>query len=120
VKQRLLPILNPGAVPDLLSPTMIVLDIILEDLDRMIHLTVDPARCHYAVLGGVQIHGPNDQTFIWPGVTYAVVNQKRLDLSSAMSKLSLGSSTVESKPSQKKISLRNLLRPGIHPTNSFW
>lgn len=94
LKQRLLRKLKPGAVPDLLSLTMTVLDIILEDLDRMIHLTVDIARCHYAVLSGVQIHGPNDQTYIWPGVMYAVVHQERLDLSSAISEFSPGSSTI--------------------------
>jgi len=73
---------------------MIVLDIILEDLNRMIHLTVDTARCHYAVLTGVQIHGPNDRTFIWPGVMYAVVHQERLDLSSAISEFSPGPSAI--------------------------
>ncbi|MEZ4274265.1 MAG: hypothetical protein R3B95_03210 [Nitrospirales bacterium] len=45
---------------------------ILEELERMIHLTVDPLHNDYAVLTGIQIHGPQGKEYIWPGETYWV------------------------------------------------
>ena len=95
---RLLQKLKTGEVPDLLNLTMIVHDIIFQDLVRLIHLTVDTVRSDYAVLTGIQIHGPNNQNFIWPGVMYALVNQKRLDLSSALSESSSDLLRWEVKP----------------------
>ncbi len=119
LKQRLFRKLIPGEAPDLLTLTMKVRDVILEDLERMIHLTVDTTRSHYAVLTGIQIHGPNNQTFIWPGVMYAVVNQKRLEFSSALSESSSDPFTLGSQTSHQEIPSRNRLMSGILSTNSL-
>ena len=82
LKQRLFRKLRNGKVPDLVSLTKIAQNIIREDLERMIELTVDQTSTAHAVFTGIQIHGPNNQTWIWPETAYAVVNgvKEHLDL----------------------------------------
>ena len=67
LKQHLLGKLRYGDVPDLLSLTRIAHDVILEELERMIHLTVDPTRSDYGLFTGIQIHAPEGRHFVWPG-----------------------------------------------------
>lgn len=74
LKQRLLPRIRYGDVPDLLSLTRIAHAVILEDLERMIQLTVDPGRSDYGVFTGIQIHVPEGRHIVWPGAAYAVKN----------------------------------------------
>jgi len=81
LKQRLIHKLRYGKVPGLITMTKLTHEAILEDLERMIRLTIDTSRSHYAVLTGIQIHGPHNQTYIWPGKMYAVVEGKRHPLS---------------------------------------
>jgi hypothetical protein len=83
LKQRLFRILKHGDIPDLVSLTKLAYTAILEDLDRMIGLTVDPTRTHYAVLAGILIHGPDHSDYVWPGEMYAMVAEKRQTLSLA-------------------------------------
>ena len=77
LKQRLFRKLRYGEVPDLVSLTKIAQNIIREDLERMIQLTVEQTSTAYAVFTGIQIHGHNNQTWIWPETAYAVVNGVR-------------------------------------------
>ena len=77
LKQRLYPRIGIGNVPDLISLTKIAYEAILEDLEAMIRETVDTAHSDYAVLTGVQIHGANNQQYVWPGEMYAVINGQR-------------------------------------------
>ena len=73
LKQRLFRRIPYGEVPDLVRLTRIMHETILEDLERGISLTVDPNQCAYAVMTGIQIHGPDDQDWIWPSTSYALV-----------------------------------------------
>ena len=73
LKQRLFRRIPYGDVPDLVRLTQIMHETILEDLERGISLTVDPSHCAYAVMTGIQIHGPEDEDWIWPSVSYAEV-----------------------------------------------
>jgi hypothetical protein len=77
LKQGLFRKLKYGEVPDLIHLTKIASAVILEDLERMIQLTVDTSCNHYAVFTGIQIHGPDSHTSICPGIMYAVMNGQR-------------------------------------------
>ena len=63
-----------GEVPDLVTLTKITQQIIKEDLERMIQLTVDPNTTDYAVFTGVQIHGPAHKDWIWVETSYVLVD----------------------------------------------
>jgi hypothetical protein len=65
----------------ILSLTRIAHGVILEEVERMIHLTVDPTRSNYGVFTGIQIHAPEGRHFVWPGVAYVVMGGKPLSLS---------------------------------------
>ena len=80
LRARLLPNLPTSAVPDLVSLTQLAYAVILEDLERMISLTLDPATSDYAVLTGIQIHGPDRLNYVWPGVMYGVVSGQRQEI----------------------------------------
>lgn len=73
LKQRLFRRIPYGDIPDLASLTRIMHETIVEDLERGISLTVDHNSCAYAVMTGIQIHGPDDQDWIWPATSYALV-----------------------------------------------
>ena len=81
LKRNLLRKIRYGDVPNLLSLTRIAHDVILEELERMIHLTVDPTRSDYGLFTGIQIHAPEGRHFVWPGAAYVVMGGKRLSLS---------------------------------------
>jgi hypothetical protein len=81
LKQHLFRKIKYGQVPDLITLTKLTYQTILEDLERMISLTVDPAGSDYAVLTGIQIHDPDQKDYVWPGTLYVVVNGQRHELS---------------------------------------
>ena len=81
LKEHLFRKLKYGDVPDLLGLTKIAQIVILEELERMIKLTVKPKKTDYAVLTGIQIHGPDEQDFIWPCEVYWVNTGTRKNLS---------------------------------------
>ncbi len=76
-----------GEKPDLLQLTYHAHRAILDQLEEMIALTHehrgDPAKqADYAVLTGIQIHGPKSINWVWPGKCYSVVDgvEEPLDL----------------------------------------
>jgi hypothetical protein len=73
IRMRLLQEIPYGQVPDLPVLTKTTLKVIQKDLTRMIQLTVNTDRSDYAVLTGIQIHGP-DRNYIWPDLCYSFVN----------------------------------------------
>jgi len=81
LKRHLLGKLRYGDIPDLPSLTRIAHAVILEELERMIQLTVDSTRSHYGLFTGIQIHVPEGRHFVWPGAAYMVMDGKRLNLS---------------------------------------
>jgi hypothetical protein len=79
LKQRLLERLAHNHLPSLVEITRAAYDISRLDLRRMIEHTVDPTRTDWAVLTGIQIHGP-DAEWIWPGESYVVVDGRESPL----------------------------------------
>lgn len=79
LRHRLLRRVGWGAKPDLFALTEAARVEALETFERMIALTVDGSRADYALINGVQIHGP-EETWVWPGVSYAMVEGVRHDL----------------------------------------
>lgn len=80
LKSHMLKAMPFGEVPDLASLTHVAHKVILNDLERMIGLTVNTDEADYVVLTGVQIHGPEGAQFVWPGTMYAVVSGERHDV----------------------------------------
>lgn len=80
LKQRLFRKLRYGEIPDLVTLTKIAHNVIREDLERMIQLTVDSNSVPYAVFSGIQIHGPGNQTWIWIDTPYVVAKGARITL----------------------------------------
>ena len=81
LKRHLLGKLRYGDVPDLPSLTRTAHAAILEELERMIRLTVDPMRSGYGLFTGIQIHTPDGRHFVWPGAAYAMKNGTKVSLS---------------------------------------
>jgi hypothetical protein len=81
LKRHLLGKLRYGDVPNLLSLTRIAHEVILEELERMIRLTVDLTHSDYGLFTGIQIHTPDGRHFVWPGAAYVVMGGKQLNLS---------------------------------------
>jgi hypothetical protein len=80
LKHRLFNKIKYGDVPDLSRLTQLAHEAVTEDLEHMVSLLVDTGRSDYAVLTGIQIHGPEGRNYIWPGTLYAVVNGRRQSL----------------------------------------
>ena len=64
-------------MPDLVTLTKMAHSVIQEDIERMIRLTVDTASFPYAVFTGIQMHGPNNQTWIWMDMPYVMAQDIR-------------------------------------------
>lgn len=81
LKRRLLRELKYGEIPDLLTLTKITLKAILEDLENIINKVVDIKKADYAVIAGIQIHGP-EENYIVPYDSYVVVDgeKKKLEI----------------------------------------
>ena len=77
LKQRLLRKIPYGEVPELAELTRTAYGVILEDVERLVDITVNPAVNEYAILSGIQIHGPDKAQYIWPGEMYVVKNGER-------------------------------------------
>ncbi len=80
LKQRLFGKFGLRNIPDLVTLTKITQQIIKEDLERMIQLTVDPQTTNYAVYTGIQIHGPDHKDWIWVESSYVVIDGERKPL----------------------------------------
>lgn len=79
IRMRLLREIQYGKVPDLLELTKITQAAIQTDLENTIKKVVDTNKSDYAVITGIQIHGP-ENNYIWPAECYAVVNGKQIQL----------------------------------------
>ena len=79
IRMRLLREIPYGYVPDLLELTKITLKAIQADLKTTISKVVDTNKSDYAVITGIQIHGP-DANYVWPAEYYAIVNGKKQEI----------------------------------------
>jgi hypothetical protein len=77
LRRRMARALGWGRVPDLLQLTEAAERVIVEDLERMIGFTLDQERADYAILSGLLIHGPEQKSYVRPGVCYAMVNGEK-------------------------------------------
>ncbi len=80
LKQILIRRITYGEVPELAGLTRHCHDAILEKLEHLIELTVDRTASSYAVVTGIQIHGPLMEQWIWPGSFYAMIEHRKRDL----------------------------------------
>lgn len=76
LKRRILRELKYGEVPDLLTLTKITLKAIVEDLENIIQKVVDPKKADYAVISGIQVHGP-EENYIVPDEAYVVIDGEK-------------------------------------------
>ncbi|MEK6652087.1 MAG: hypothetical protein AABY50_04055 [Nitrospirota bacterium] len=49
------------------------------DLERTLNKVVNKDRSNYAVITGIQIHGP-ETNYIWPAECYAIVNGTKQEI----------------------------------------
>lgn len=74
LKRRLLREIPYGHVPDLLELTRIAQRVIQKDLEHVLNTIVDRNRSDYAMITGIQIHGP-EHSYVHPTACYVVVNE---------------------------------------------
>ena len=79
IRNRLLREIPYGHIPDLLELTKITRKAIQTDLENVIKKVVDKSKSDYALITGIQIHGP-DGNYIWPAECYAFVNGIKKDV----------------------------------------
>lgn len=79
LKRRLLREIPYGHIPDLFELTQIAQIAIRSDLEQALKTVVDTNKSDYALITGIQIHGP-DCNYIWPATCYAVVNGERQEI----------------------------------------
>jgi hypothetical protein len=71
IRQKILSSIHYGDKPDLVSITKLAGEIISRDVERLLS-DLDSSIFTYAVMTGVQIHGPEDTHWIYPRDFYAV------------------------------------------------
>ena len=81
LNQRLFRNMKYGDGSDCLSLTRLAYTIILQDVEKLLELTLKDLDNPYALVTGIQLNGNGDQDFIWPGEMYEVIPRKRIDLS---------------------------------------
>lgn len=79
LKRRLLREIPYGYIPDLLELTKITCQVVQKDIEHALNTIIDRNKSDYAMLTGIQIHGP-DNNYICPASCYAVVNNEKIEL----------------------------------------
>jgi len=69
-----------GDSPDLIDLTKATHEATLQDLRSLMSDVFDRHKEDYAVIAGVQIHGPGDLNLAWPGASYVVVQGTRSEI----------------------------------------
>ncbi|WP_088893900.1 FAD-dependent oxidoreductase [Leptolyngbya ohadii] len=69
IRQKVLSTINYGDKPDLVEITKLAAQIIFNDVDQLLN-TLDQSVFKYAVMTGIQIHGPMDTHWIYPQAFY--------------------------------------------------
>lgn len=73
IRMRLLREIPYGRVPDLLELTRVAQTAIQADIENTLAKVVDTKKSDYAVVTGMQVHGP-EANYVWPAACYAVVD----------------------------------------------
>jgi hypothetical protein len=79
LKRRLLREIPYGHVPDLLELTKITRKVVQKDIEYALNTIVDRRKSDYAVISGIQIHGP-DGNYVGDVSGYVVVNNVREEI----------------------------------------
>lgn len=79
IKRRLLKEIPYGYVPDLLELTKITRKVIQTDLENVLEKVANTKKSDYAIITGIQIHGP-EGNYISPGESYVVISGKKQEL----------------------------------------
>ncbi|MCX7914531.1 MAG: hypothetical protein N2511_08105 [Thermodesulfovibrionales bacterium] len=79
IKNRLLREIPYGYIPDLLELTKITLKTTREDLQNAFSRIIDVKKSDYALLTGIQIHGP-DGNYVSPDISYTVIDGEKKEL----------------------------------------
>jgi hypothetical protein len=80
LKMRLMREIPYGRVPDLLELTALTQKAALADLETAVEAVADPSKSDYAVISGIQVHGP-DKNYVWRVSCYAIVEGRRHEVS---------------------------------------
>jgi hypothetical protein len=52
---------------------------VLVNLDSLIDETIDTTQSHHAMFTGIQIHGPDTVTYVWPAASFAIIDGQRYE-----------------------------------------
>jgi len=77
LNQRLFRNMKYGGGSDLVALTRLAYTIILKDVERLAGLTLVNQENSYALVTGIQLNGPGQQDFIWPGDMYEVTHGQK-------------------------------------------
>lgn len=80
LRARLARVKGLGASADLLELTQAAHHASVEDLGGLMSSAVDRQREDYAVVAGIQIHGPGGRDLTWPGASHVVVQGTRSEI----------------------------------------
>jgi len=85
LKQKVMKSIVYGTKPSLVELTKTVQKVVLAELEKLISSTLDPKKANYAVISGVQIHGPSwlnkkDMDYVWVGDAYSVVKGEKVKI----------------------------------------
>jgi len=83
LRQQVLGKLEYGQVPSLVGITYAAHDVILDQVKRTAEMAINPSKCEYVIISGIQIHGALGKNFFWPGSITMYNNGKETDLSGA-------------------------------------
>ena len=77
LQMRLQQALNGKPIPGILPLTQLTHQLIKQDLENFIDTFLDQGMVDYTVVSGIQVHGPSNSGFVWPGGCYAMVDGQR-------------------------------------------
>jgi hypothetical protein len=80
LKQALAPRLIGRSSVDISSLTKRTNELVLEELERMISLSVDTESADYGVFVGVQVHMPVEGNLVWISDSYACIGGERVEI----------------------------------------
>uniref|UniRef100_B8HXE3 Limiting CO2-inducible protein B/C beta carbonyic anhydrase domain-containing protein n=1 Tax=Cyanothece sp. (strain PCC 7425 / ATCC 29141) TaxID=395961 RepID=B8HXE3_CYAP4 len=75
IRQKLLSALRYGEQPDLVDITKLACRVIFSDVSQLLE-NLDPKLYMYAVMTGIQVHGPMDTQWIYPQEAYVMASDR--------------------------------------------
>ena len=82
VRQQVTNEFEPGQLPDLVDVTYAAHKCIVDQVKKTAESVVNPDKCEYVIISGIQIHGPLNKNFIYPGSITKYIGGVATDLTS--------------------------------------